>query len=204
MHILIRLFSLIFITILLGSCSPVYKITHDLSPPKTASGLICIKGCQAQLNQCNKNCSKRYDQCAIKADQQARKELPNQLQAYPQKLENWLNAKARYQRDLDWYEFRRDMAEARRDRYLNSCLGKGKKRNHCLNSAAYRHEIFAYDRPRFSQPRPIKPTLSSVAAKLRELKCSKSCKCESKYRLCYSSCGGSVKSKKVCIKNCAQ
>ena len=204
MRTIVKLFIVTLLGILLGSCSPVYKITHDLSPPKTTRGLACINGCQSQLNQCNKNCSRRYDQCSIKSEQQARKELPNLLQVYPHKLENWLNARERYERDLDGYEFRRDMAEARRDRYLDRCLEKGKKRSRGLDSFTHRHEIFAYDRPRFNQPRPVKPTLTRISAKIREMRCSKNCTCDSKYRLCYTSCGGTVKSNKVCIKNCAQ
>ena len=193
---------LLLLGILLGSCSPVYKITHDLSPPKTVNGLICIKGCQSQLNQCNRQCSKRFDQCSIKAEQQARKELPALLHAYPQKLQLWLNSKAEYERDLDWHEFRRHMSDSRRDYYLDRCEKKGKNRSYCSNSFYYQHDFLQHDRPSFNIPRPIQPSLANVAAKIRKLSCNKNCRCNSKYRLCYSSCGGVIKSKKLCIKNC--
>ena len=204
MHTISKLVVILFSVFLLGSCSPVYKITHDLSPPKTPRGLVCITGCQGQLNQCNKNCSRRYDQCSIQSTQQARKELPNLLKAYPQKHQHWLNARARYQRDLEWYEFRRDMAESRRESYLENCLKKGNKKSHCRSRFGYQSSLFDHDRPEFDLPQPIRPTLTMVATKIRELRCSKSCTCDSKYRLCYTSCGGTVKARKVCIKNCAK
>lgn len=85
MHLLVRFLAFLLLGILRGSCCLVYKLTHNLSPPKTASELACIKGYQSQ-NQCNKNCT------------------------------------ARYERDLDWYGFRRDMADRRRDQFLDRCL----------------------------------------------------------------------------------
>ncbi len=192
----------LFFSLFLSSCSPVYKVAYDLKPPTSKTGLICLKGCQAQQKQCKLQCTRRYQQCSLKAAQQAKKLLPGLQYEYPQKLKIWEAAKLRYERDLDWYEFRRDMAEARHERYLNSCLEKGKKRSSCFNHYAY--DPFIYERPSFNLPRPVRPTLASVTAKIRELKCSQKCGCQSKYRLCYSSCGGTVKSKKVCIKNCVK
>lgn len=199
----LKIFWLMFLSIFISSCSPVYKITHDLDPPKTVSGLSCIRGCQSQLNQCNKQCSKNYKQCSVKAEQQAKKELPAILQSYPKKLESWLNAKEQYMQDLDWYEFRLDMAEAKRERYLDRCSNKSRRKYHCTNSFSYSHNFLLHDKPTFTTPRPIKPTLTNVTSNIRNLSCSKSCACNSKYRLCYSSCGGIVKSNKICIKNCS-
>ena len=198
-----RLLQIIWIVLassLLFSCSPTYKIAHDFTPPSTKQGLKCISGCQSKLNQCNLRCSNQYRQCSVRAEQQAKKELPAQLQAYPQELEIWLNERARYERELDWYEFRVDMAEARYDRYLDRCLAKGKKRHDCRDSFSYRS--LPYERPSFNLPRPKKPTLASLTNKIRKRSCSLNCGCQSNYRLCYTSCGGIVKSKKICVKNC--
>ncbi len=188
----------------LSSCGPVYKVAHDYKPPSSSRGLNCINGCQSKLTQCNRQCSVKFSQCSINAERQAKQLLPGLLQAYPNELERWLEAKEKYQRDLDWYEYRRDMAEARRDRYLSHCIDKGKKRSACVGSYGRLYDTFPYySRPTFNTPRPKKPTLAKEAAKLRKLNCDKTCGCESKYRLCYTSCGGVVKSKKICVKNCS-
>lgn len=198
-----RILLFIFLSYLLSSCAPVYKVAHDYQPPASASGLSCIRGCQSQLNQCNNQCSVQFNQCSIKAEQQAKKLLPGLLQAYPQQLEIWLNARDQYQRDLSWYELRRDLAESRRERYLDHCLKEGKKEKSCRGSFGYRHH-FSRNRPTFNISRPQKPSLATESAKLRQLSCSKECACDSKYRLCYTSCGGVVKSRKICIKNCGK
>jgi len=199
-----RLVLMFLSTLLLSSCSPVYKVTYDLKPPSTAKGLACIKGCQAQLKQCDLQCNRRYNQCSIKSEQEAKKLLPGLQHEYPQKMANWQAARLRYERDLDWYEFRRDMAEARHERYISSCLSKGEKRTNCYDHYAHAYDPFPYTRPSFNLPRPERPTLASVSAKIRSLRCTQNCGCQTKYRLCYTSCGGTVKSNKVCIKNCVK
>lgn len=197
-----RWFGLVLLFFVISSCSPVYKIAHDYKPPSTKRGLVCLQGCQSQLNQCNQRCRVKYNNCSVRAMVEAKKRLPKLLQAYPQKLEQWLNAKEQYQSELDWYELRLDMARLRRDQHITHCVNDGKKRSKCVR--AYGHYVtdFPYNRPSFSVRRPKKPTLESVASKIRTLNCSTDCGCQSNYRLCYTSCGGIVNAKKVCIKNC--
>lgn len=196
----LQISTLVFVVLLLSSCSPIYKIAHDYGPPKTAKGLVCLKGCQSQLKQCDLQCNRKYSQCSIKAEQQAKKVLPGLLQAYPDQLELWLNARNEYHRELDRYEFQLDLADSRRDRFIHRCEKGGKKKKSCINSYHPRH--FPYQRPSFNLARPEKPSLTKEATELRNANCSKECGCDSKYRLCYTSCGGVVKSKKICIKNC--
>lgn len=183
----------------LSSCGSVYKIAHDYKPPKSKKGLVCLTGCQSQLKQCNHSCNQRYKQCAIKSEQKAKVLLPGLLVAYPRQLELWLNAREEYRRDLDWYEFRRDMAESRHDVDIEHCK-KNRKNKNCDRS--YRTPFISFDRPSFNMPRPVKPTLAREASSIRKASCNNNCGCNSNYRLCYTSCGGVVKSRKVCIKNC--
>jgi len=185
----------------LSSCS-VYKIAHDFTPPKSKSGLICLTKCQSQLKQCNVSCNQQYKQCALNAGRDAKKLLPGLLAAYPRQLEQWLNAREQYRRELDWYEFRRDIAEARYESYLDRCEKAGTKRSSCVSGFGGRS--FLYSRPSFNLPKPIKPTLASETNRIRKETCTTDCACNSSYRSCYTSCGGEVKSKKVCIRNCVK
>ena len=197
-----RIILIVFIGSILSSCSPVYKVAHDYTPPKSQKGLVCLKGCESKLSQCNLQCDRNYSQCSAKAEQQAKKNLTGLLQAYPKKLEIWLDAQDAYLRDLDWYEFQLDIAESRRLRYIDRCLANGKTKNSCHRSYRGLYRPLIHDRPYFDILRPRKPTLASETARIRKLSCTKDCGCDSKYRLCYSSCGGVVKTKKICIKNC--
>ena len=197
-----RIFALPLLSIILSSCSPVYKVAHDYSPPTSIKGLACLSGCQSKLNQCNLQCGRQYTQCSAKAEQQAKRKMPSLLQAYPEKLETWLDAREDYRRDLDWYELQLDILESRRERHLHHCMKGGKKKHSCHSSFDKHNRHLSYDRPYFNLPRPIKPTLTVESNKIRKLTCTNKCGCDSNYRLCYTSCGGVVKSKKICIKNC--
>jgi len=197
-------FSMLFLTmtvLLLSTCSS-YKIAYDFTPPETKQGLACIQSSQSQLNQCNNRCYYQYQNCLKKSQQEARKALPVLLREYPSQLEIWLNAREQYRRDLDWYELRMDLAESRRENYLNACMSKGKKKSKCRHSHGYTSLSLHLDRPSFTMKRPVKPTLANVTTRYRKQSCSQNCGCQSNYRLSYASCGGIVKSKKVCIKNC--
>ncbi|MEE9444803.1 MAG: hypothetical protein V3V19_03970 [Cocleimonas sp.] len=199
-NILQSLFLLMLLP-LLSTCSS-YKIVYDYTPPKTKQGLSCIQNSQSQLNQCNNRCYYKYQSCLKKSQNEAQRALPHLLREYPSQLEVWLNAKEQHQRDLNWYELRMDLLEARRENYLNSCQKKGKKKSKCLNSHGYTSIGMHFDRPSFTMPRPVKPTVSSITARYRKESCSQDCGCQPNYRQSYASCGGVVKSRKVCIKNC--
>ena len=197
----LKLLIVIFIIPLLSTCSS-YKIAYDYSPPKTKQGLICVQQSQSQLNQCNNSCYYQYQRCLKTSQNQAQKELPKLLKEYPLQLESWLNEKEQYRRDLDFYELRMELALSRRESYLNRCMKQGTKKSKCSSHPDYIHLMPSMSRPYFNKSRPVKPTLSSVTAHSRAQNCSQQCGCQANFRQSYASCGGVVKSKKVCIKNC--
>jgi len=186
---------------LLSTCS-TYKIAYDYTPPNTKQGLACIQNSHSLLSQCNNRCYHQYQNCLKRSQNEAQKALPVLLRDYPNQLEVWLNAKEQHRRELDWYEMRMDLAESRRENYLNACVSKGKKKSKCRQSHGYTSLMINLNRPDFAMSRPVKPTLTSVTARYRKESCSQKCGCQSNYRLSYAGCGGVVKSKKVCIKNC--
>lgn len=194
---------IVLVYFLLGACSK-YEVAYDYTPPTSKRGLVCLSVCQTQLKQCNRRCSVQYQQCSIKALQEAKKNLPLLKEAYPFQLEVWLNARSKYERELDWYELQYSMATLRRDRYIDHCVGKGKKRKKCHH--IYQHDFhdpyLSLNRPYFNTPRPIKPSLASETLRIKKATCSSNCGCDKNHRLCYASCGGTVTSKKVCVKNC--
>lgn len=201
LRILLKQLLIISVAVFLSSCGPVYKIGHDLTPPTSKSGLACVSGCQSKLQQCNVGCARQFKQCGFEAELKAKRLLPELLKEYPQQLEIWLNEREAYRRELDFYEFRRDMAEAHRDLHYSRCKNSGKKKGHCKKSYIA-HPFMDLDRPYFNQARPVKPTVELEAARIKKATCSNNCACDSHHRACFSSCGGVVKSKKICIRNC--
>ena len=171
---LMILITTVFVALLLSSCGPVYKIGHDLTPPKSASGLACVSGCQSKLQQCNVGCARQFKQCGYKAELKAKRLLPELLKEYPHQLEIWLNEKEAYQRELEFYEFRRDLAETHRELYYTNCKKSGKKRSLCAKSYIA-HPYSDLDRPYFNKARPVKPTLESETARIKKASCSSNC-----------------------------
>ena len=197
------LFALVLSSVWLSACSK-YEVAYDFTPPSSKQGLVCLSGCQKQLTQCNQQCSMQYRNCSASAQQQAKRNLPGLKAAFPREMKIWLNAKARYESELDWYELQYAIASLRRDRYVDHCMGKGNKRKACHR--IYRHDLhdpyLSLNRPYFDIPRPVKPTFVSETLRIKKATCSTNCGCDKNHRLCYASCGGVVKSKKVCVKNC--
>ncbi len=197
-------FLLIFLlplVLFLSSCGPVYTIGHDLTPPTTTSGLACVSGCQSKLQHCNVGCARQFKQCGYESELKAKRLLPSLLREYPQQLEIWLNQRDAYRRELDFYEFRADLAETHRELYFSSCKKAGTNISACEKNYSG-HIYSSLNRPYFNKARPIKPTVEREAAKIKKATCSNNCACDSNYRACFSSCGGVVKSKKICIRNC--
>jgi hypothetical protein len=160
-----------------------------------------VSGCQSKLQQCNVGCARQFKQCGFESELKAKRLLPELLKEYPQQLESWLDEREAYRRELDFYEFRRDLAETHRDLHFSSCKKSGKKKSSCANSYVG-HPFSDLDRPYFNKVRPVKPTVEREAARIKKASCSNNCACDSHYRACFSSCGGVVKSKKICIRNC--
>ena len=197
----LKTFFLVILVPFLSTCSS-YKVAYDLTPPTTKQGLQCIQQSQLQLSQCKNSCYYQYQRCLKTSQNQAQRELPSLLKEYPLQLELWLNEREQYRRDLDFYELRMDLAEARRETYLGHCMKQGTKKSKCTSRHAYVSLMPSISRPYFNKSRPVKPTLLSVTTEARTQNCSQKCGCQSAFRLSYASCGGTVKSKKVCIRNC--
>jgi len=101
-------------------------------------------------------------------------------------------------------QFIKSRTESLKSRFIRHCIKGGKKRGAC--DRIYLHDPyytpFSLSRPYFDAPRPQKPTLESETQRIVKASCSNNCACDKNYRLCYTSCGGVVKSRKVCVKNC--
>lgn len=181
--------------LLLTACSPKYETRYELTPPKTTAGLAGIKSCDVKAQQCAQRCGEKYDQCSLKAQQEAAKVLPKMLHDYELELARWERRYSDYQRDLLLYRMMRDLRTEHRH-----C----KKDEKCNHSHRRYYDYFDYPFIYPSSPgsRPSKPTLASVAAKIRKQTCRKDCGCQTQFRQCYSANGGLVKPHQVCVKNC--
>lgn len=188
--------------LLLTGCAPEYETRYELTPPASTSGLACLKSCEAKSRMCNLQCSQQYGQCSARAEQQAKRELPERIKEYETQLADWRREIDRYETDLQFYEMELRQRELQENLYHLSCERDGKDSHSCKHQHSILLDMPLSTQPRYPGRAPEKPTLSSETARIRDLICSKECQCDDQYRQCYSSCGGTVKPYQFCIKNC--
>lgn len=193
---------LLFSVWLLSGCAPQYETRYEFTPPSSTSGLTCLNRCEVQARTCNLQCHLQYNQCSVKAEEQAKVELPVKLREYDAQLATWEREKERYEADLRFYAMELRQRELQRDLYRLSCDRDGKTSNSCLHYQRLMSGMPVIYEPRRPNKMPEKPTLSSETARIRDLTCSNECQCDMQYRQCYTSCGGAVKPYQFCVENC--
>lgn len=193
---------LVFAGLLVAGCTPQYETRYELIPPAATSGLACLKGCEAKAGACNQQCSQQYAQCSVKAEQQARRGLPDRLQEYQASFAAWKADIDRYKADLRFYQMELDRRERLRDLHRSSCQRDGEESHDCRRYHRLWRDRFLLNDPDHPSSAPDKPTLASETARIRDLICNKDCQCGPQYRQCYASCGGTVKPYQFCVKNC--
>jgi hypothetical protein len=186
----------------LTGCAPQYETRYALTPPTSTGGLACLQGCEAKSRSCNLQCSQQYGQCSTRAEQQASNELPERVKEYDSKLAAWQQEMNRYETELRFYEMELHQREMQEDLRRLTCERDGKESASCRDHHARLHALSPLSTPDRPGSAPEKPTLANESARIRDLTCSNECQCDDQYRLCYSSCGGTVKPYQFCVQNC--
>lgn len=189
--------------LLLTGCAPEYETRYELTPPASTGGLSCLNQCEGKSRMCNLQCTRQYDQCSVRAEQQARLELPERLREYDTKLADWKREMDRYETDQRFYEMELHQRQLQRELLHLTCNRDGQKAESCFHQHSKYDSLPSMNPPTSPGASPAQPTLSGETARIRDLTCSKECKCDDQYRQCYSSCGGAVKPYQFCVKNCS-
>lgn len=179
------------LVLFLSACSPVYEISYDYTPPSSKQGLQCLTQCNAIRKQCDNKCQAEYQRCAVDAEAEAKRLMPGLVAAYENAYDSWLFERRLYRWNVDRYHFNRL-------HFTDRCMKNGNTRSACYSTFQGR---FGYE-PYFNDFEPRRPSYSRTLAQIKEKRCSKECGCEKSYRLCYTSCGGTVNTRKTCVKNC--
>lgn len=182
---------LLFSLLALSACSPVYEVSYDYKPPTSKQGLQCLTQCDVARKQCDNKCQTAYQSCALASEKEAKSLMPGLMAAYEDSYDTWLFERRLYLWDLDRYRFNRL-------HYTDRCVRGGTSKSSCYSSFYGR---YGYE-PYFHDFEPRRPSYARTLAEIKEKRCDKECGCEKSYRLCYTSCGGTVKTQKTCVKNC--
>ncbi len=177
--------------LMLGGCAP-QKPVYDFTPPAGETGRICIQRCDTQLNQCKQHVAQQYNQCLVRARQQAVVEMPGRLAAYEKNITAWEMAIRRYERDRRFYELRRHHLRVIRPA---NCHDKDKGKHDCRPRWIYPYRAYWPDWPDYPGDAPRRPTLKTVQAEIAAQNCNDAAllSCAANYRQCFSHCGGTVR-----------
>ncbi|OOZ35751.1 hypothetical protein [Solemya velesiana gill symbiont] len=200
---LASLFVLVAASLLTACGGPRYQLVHDFIPPEDKAGRACLMACFEDKKGCGYDCEKRCHFCLEDARYDAEKSFDETYDAYHRDLREYSIDLELYYSELESYQDRKVELE-RKIKVLSRLCGNVKDKEArdlvCSSRNDVRRDLRQLKKP--VKPRkPSEPTLEHEIARLQGA-CSKECGCDERYRTCYTSCGGTVIQRKVCVSNC--
>ncbi len=181
-YIFILLSALFFL-----GCSPKYKTVSEYVSPPTEEGKECLSECQKQYGSCKEICEANFEICKVKAAKVAKENYDKKMHEYVILLEQYVDQMRMYDLERDLYYF---------GGYYGYGYGYG-------NFGYYNpYQMFwAYPSTLYRPLPPIKPSLNQEIKLAEKQMCQVDC-CTKTFDECYVRCGGVIKDKEVCVKNC--
>jgi hypothetical protein len=200
-ELMIRLILIGVISLFVVGCTPKYKVVHEYVTPYTSMGKMCANRCYIDRKNCEVNCGQKYDICAIDAQRVGEQNYNIALIEYHRLMHIWEVEKVQYDLKYDRYQSDKDMYEDEYKHYKELC--KKDKNDHysCKKRKFYKDKLRYLDYPTYPT-KPYQPSLAKEVKNAKNSLCTKECGCMDRFHSCFSSCGGKVISKKVCIENC--
>lgn len=187
----------------------------------------CSAACRQEFRSCESACQSQYQVCAKEQETAAVKQLPIALVEYNQalslfhdKLDVYHRQSVDYERASQRLEDRLHSAKhqcaADRQRYRSAYFEKHQKYpakvpdrdlSGCIDADLYADRVaklVAPDPP--LEPDPV--TLTSLTQQLQTERCHMSCGCQptcgcdAQHESCFLGCGGELRQRRVCVKNC--
>lgn len=180
--------ALIIILFSVAACMP-QPPRYQLTAPTTLEGQQCAQRCDAASNLCTQQCNATQAACRLKAERQAKLELPARLELWDREIAAWERRVQRYEIELSFYEMRRQHWHIMRDLARPNCR-RGDRDCHPVRPR-FRDDWL--DRPLSPGPAPKRPSLESETNRIQALTCPSDCACAAQFRQCFVTCGGGVK-----------
>ena len=178
---------LLFSTLLIFSaCTSKYKTLYTYSQPVLQTQKDCIETCAQKRTICRSICKSNFDICRLKAVKIAKKQYQKKLQNYYKALETYANQAQMNNLENELY-------------FYNDFYYPGRGYGYWGPFGPY----WAWNpRPMYTIQKPVKPSLQQEIQRVELQECQIDCKCQTSYDKCFTSCGGKITSKKICIQNC--
>lgn len=188
---------------------------------------MCADSCRNEFRTCESSCQSRYQTCMREQESAAARQLPVALVEYNHalglfhdKLDFYHRESIEFERTSQRLEDRLHRARHRcaeeRQQYQRAYYEKHQKSpprvpDHdlpgCIDAGMYEDRL-----ARLASPEPpLEPeavTLTSLTEKLQaercqvDCACNLACGCDSQHEACFLGCGGELRQRRVCVKNC--
>ncbi len=192
--------SIFFMLVFVG-CGPKYIVKNSYISPSNQSEKKCVSRCEEYLSDCRINCEINYNNCISSAFDRAKKIDKITEENYRKKYNKYLRKLDRYNYQMaDWQnEYDKNNRDLKyfRDKCINN-----KDKYACDRENDLRYEINTILRHKPYKPKhPQRLSFHDILLQQQNM-CQKNCGCQSDYNVCFTSCGGKIISRKICIENC--
>ncbi len=187
--------------IFLFSCStsPEYKIEKLYLDGNKE----CIKTCQTKKLKCEKQCKSEYEKCINTAYKRAKETYNILVKQYEKELKIYNSLFDKYLHEYDQWFSKYSLIFDSYQYYRDRCQKDKKDSYSCYKYNQLKSEL---EHLRYLKPYPPnKPTPPDFKKILQDEKnnCINRCsKCEEQFDICFTTCGGKISIKKICVKNC--
>lgn len=203
---------LLLLTLLLAGCqgNPVYETRNLYSSPQDAQGRQCARSCETQRKACDQDCRVEFNRCADEAHLEARDRLPDLLDLYAAELKAYRAESELYERDERDYRREKRRLDDAYERANQRCeAGEARaceRRSRIKSEKSDLWQDYKGYKGRLSeQPeKPEKPSAEQEADRLVQKHCERRCDCERGFELCFTGCGGQVRTERFCVENCEE
>ena len=199
-----RLANHLFLLFLLTACSsPRYQVSYDFTPPGDQAGRLCLQDCYEDQKQCQLDCEREQAMCREEARDDAERIHAGKQARYVDELRNYNLVLETYYAKYRNYENRKAALEEELRASRKLCKAGGREASlFCDRKKKVERELRLLRAP-YKPAKPAEPSLQAEITRL-QASCNKTCPCEAQYRSCYTSCGGTVKQRLICVDNCDQ
>lgn len=188
---------------------------------------LCAASCRQEFRSCESACQSRHQICMSEQETAAAKQLPIALIEYNQalglfhdKLDFYHQKSIEFERNSQRLEERlhraRHRCAADRKQYQSAYFEKHQKNPSripesdlagCIDADTYERRLGRLASPEPPlEPEPV--TLASLTERLQAERChlncgcNLACGCASRNESCFLGCGGELRQRRVCVKNC--
>ena len=190
---------LVGFVIFISGCSPVYVVKNEYIP---SNDRVCLKKCQTDRIQCQKECNSDFSRCVAQAKEKAYEMAKKEEKIYNKRFLAYLKDKDRFDFEILEWRDRYDVVYRDWNYFREECKKNPKNSYACERRDDLRAVIKRMLKSKPKSPKmPKKVTFEKIFKDLQS-GCERDCGCQELFDSCFVSCGGSIYPHRICVRNC--